>query len=211
MDSDNQTAKYNINLTRRIYLHGKTEDVDHMRKLLKGHYFLAPRNALEMPSYIDEPTFVAYSVNFSEMDQVQKMARTMESLSSPNIHKIIFINYPTQLEETELLFCKEIGARYTAFGSTRDDDFKDYLKQVCVAVHKVGSIEHIEDHLQTAVNAGKKDDIAKIFAKLREMKPTQEVLRLLVLAAKEIPNFKRAEFYLKQMLRQNSQNLWAAN
>jgi tetratricopeptide (TPR) repeat protein len=208
---DEQKAHFGLSLTRRVYISGESKIVDTLRDILKVHSFIAPRTALEMPKQIDEPCFLIYAVDFSNPADVQKMVKELEELSTPNLHKLIYVKFPLLLQGDHSLLCAELGARMTFTGNHKDQEVKEYIKNYCVQISQIDSIQHYEDQMQQAINSHEKSEVDFEIKKLRKLPASADIVRLIILGAKATSQLSLMENFLKKMLHINKQDLWAAN
>ncbi len=205
------TSKFNINLLREVFVLGEHHHASLIKKLLKGYYFLALRDGKDLGASRPETYFIVYACDFSNPTSMQAVAKTFQSVESPLAHRILFIVQPNELSREQLLFAQEVGARYVAAGPGKTDDFKNYIKRICVEAHQVGSLEAYEDEIEVAYRASNWPDLAAILERLKALPESEDGLRLMAITAMRINDLRRAEGYLRRLLAVNSQNLWAAN
>lgn len=207
------SSKFNINIVRDIFLHGEAHHVALIQKLIKGYYFLQPKDLRLLGAEPRQDTFfVVAAVDFGNVKKLQDVARAFELSSAPLVHRLIYAVAPQDLPKEALLFAQEIGARYVACGPGKNDDLKDYLKRVCSEAHQVGSLAAFEDELTKAFKSADRASTTRLIEKLKALPfESEEATRLLAIAHQYLGDLKRTETYLKKLLAINSQNLWAAN
>ncbi len=205
-------STFNINFIREIFLLGEDQYVSMLKKVLKTFNFLVPRSGRDYSSTREETHFLVAAVDFRAPAQVQAYVRLFSELSSALAHKIAFVIDPDTVTREQMLLFSEIGVRFTAFGLRRTDDLKDYIKRVCVEAQQVGSLDREAIELE---QARKKPDVyalRRIADRLKNIPvQTEEVHRMIAVAAVAGGDLKRAEIHLKKLLHVNPQNLWAAN
>lgn len=207
------SSKFNINIVRDLYLFGEPHHVALVQKLVKGYYFLHPKDIKLLTAEDRQDTFfVVAAVDFSQPTKMQDVARIFSQITAPLACRLIYSVAPQELSREALLFAQEIGARYVAVGPGKNDEIKDYLKRICTEAHQVGSLAAFEEELTAAYRSGDKAGALRVIDKLKALPhESEDASRLLAVAYLHSNDLKRAEVYLKRLLAVNPQNLWAAN
>lgn len=205
------TSKFNINFVRPVYLLGSDADVDQITKLLKPYYFLNPRTNKDLTVGRIEPHFIVVFADLSTPAAMQEVHKTFIATDGPLAHKIVYVLAPEALSREQLLFCQEIGARFVCAGETKNDDLRDHLRRICIEYHQTGSVDPIEEEIETAARAHDREGLHKLALRLRDMPETEDVLRLQINVHQHLTDLRRVEAALKRLLQINPQNLWAAN
>ncbi len=209
---DEPLSKFSINTVRELFLVGEGPHTGLLTKLVKSFYFLAAKPGKDLTPGREETHFVVACIDFEAPLQVQAYVRLFTELTSPLTHKLAFILSPETCSGDQLLLLQEIGVRYVAMGIRRNDDFKDYLKRICLELHQVGSLEPFAAELELTRRSGDLAGTRQLIDKLRDLPVQSEaVLRLLACASIQANDFRRSEVYLRKLLTLNPQHLWAAN
>lgn len=209
---DEPISKFSINTVRELYLIGEPAHIALLTKLVKPFYFLAPRPGQDLDPERDETHFVVACIDFERTEQVQAYVRLFLDMKNVLAHKLAFVVNPEICRSDQLLLLQEIGVRYVAMGNKRNEDFKDYLKRVCLEFHQVGSLEPYEAELDLCRRSGDLAAARRLIDKLRELgAQSEDAWRLMASTCVQANDFRRAEVYLRKILTLNPQNLWAAN
>jgi len=204
--------KFMINTTRELFVFGDEHYFSLISSLTKGYYFLNVRAGQDYSGFRNEMHFVVGVVDFTNSIKVQKIARKFAELNLPVVHKLLYAAAPNLLTQEHLLFAREIGCRYIFSGTSMNDDFKEYLKRVCLESSQVGSIAELEEEWVRTKASGNKVLMQKVIEKVKSLpRETEESTRLLAIAYLDLLDFKKSEVYLRKLLKINPQNLWAAN
>ena len=133
-------------------------------------------------------------------------------MNDPNAHKIVFVTVPISLTEQQLLFTVDIGARYAAHGSTREEDLRTYIKRVSIEANDRTSMLGMEQEMEALHRRQDRPGLQALNDRISALeKSTDAVWRLQAKISHYLMQPKREEHYLKKMLASNPQNLWAAN
>lgn len=206
------SSKFNINVRRDLFVLGETMHASTIRKLLKGYYFLNPREGRQLPSQHEETHFIVAAIDFSVSAQMQAVARIFQEMTSATAVRLIYAVAPVELTREHLLFSQEVGARYVAHGMSRGDDLKEHIKRLCVENHHAGALAPYEADIDRAYRAHDMSSMRRVIDKLTHLPvQSEEILRLMAIASLHVNEVKQAEKHLKRLLQQNPQNLWAAN
>jgi tetratricopeptide (TPR) repeat protein len=205
-------SKFNINVRRDLFLLGEAVHVNHIKNLIKGYYFLNPREGRQLPSQHEDTHFVVAAIDFNVPSQMQAVARIFQEMTSATAVRLIFAVAPDELGREHLLFSQEIGARYVAHGLGKGDDLKEHLKRLCIENHQAGAMQPFEIDIDRAYKAHDMAAMRRVIDKLAALPvQSEEILRLQAITCMYVNEVKQAENHLKRLLLQNPQNLWAAN
>ncbi len=156
--------------------------------------------------------FLVVAVDFANMPVVQTLAKFVSSISGSfsGVTAVYAVN-PVALTEQDLLFGVELGIKRTFFGPRRDEELRNFIKQQAVEITEHGSMAFIESEVLKSLKKG--EEALKLQAeKLALMdRDSEDVNRLSAMVFEARGDFKRMEFHLRQTLKSNPQNLWAAN
>ncbi len=204
--------KYSINTSRELFIFGDEHYFSLLSSQTKGYYFLNLRAGQDYSGFRKEMHFAVGVVDFTNMTKVQKIARKFSEMNSPVVHKLLYTAAPNELSQEHLLFAREIGSRFVFSGATKNDDFKEYLKRICLESGQNGSLAELEEEWVRAKAAGNKTLMLKVIEKIKSLpRESEESTRLLAIAHIDLHDFKKAEVFLRKLLKINPQNLWAAN
>jgi tetratricopeptide (TPR) repeat protein len=204
--------KYSINTSRELFIFGDEHYFSLISLQLKGYYFLNIRSGQDYSGFRKNMHFMLGAVDFTNSIKVQKIARKFAEFTSPVVHKLLYAAAPNVLTQEHLLFAREIGCRFVFSGATKNDDFKEYLKRVCLESSQNGSLAELEEEWVRSRAAGNKTLMQKVIEKIKNLpRESEESNRLLAIAHIDLYDFKKSEIYLRKLLKINPQNLWAAN
>ena len=206
-------SKYNISFRRDFLLLGPANATAHVQKTISRLNFLVPKVVDDLSGYKSGGAFFALAVvDFKNLPALQAIAKIFNQALGPRSHRILYAADDSAVDAAALLFAQEIGVRYVAHGVMRDRDLVDYLKRICLAEHRQGSILEYEDDFASAAATGDEMAMHRLLERLKSLpEQTEDSLRLQAAGYFRVGQSKRAEAALKQILRLNRQNLWAAN
>jgi tetratricopeptide (TPR) repeat protein len=205
-------SKFNINVVRELLIYGEPQYEQALRKLVKPYHFINARTSRDAVGDRTELHFVVYALDFAASRQVQDLVRVFSEQTGSYVHKIVYAVAPDELSQEILLLLQELGARHVSFGVSKNDDFRDHVKRICVEKHQIGSLDAYELDLELCYRSLDTDGVRQIIAKLKDLPASNEgVLRLVAMASLYTGETRRAEAALKNLLQLNPQNLWAAN
>lgn len=205
-------SPYQVNQSRRLFIQGDDWFVHHIRHTLKALDYLVytPWNQYTVDA--QHQHVIIFSCNFNKQESMQALARSFEESYSPLAYKIIYATEPTLLRREPLLFATEIGARFTVYGASQDENLRQHIKSILFLDAPQASLLKLEEEIIQAQRKGDREEVQRILQKLEKYNKSQEeVIRVLVLAFDVLDKPKQVEFYLKKILQLNPQSLWAAN
>ena len=191
---------------------GADAHTEQLRRTLTPLNFVQMKVAKTIRDVDLNAQFLVLVVDFTVMPAVQALAKFVTSVEGFLGVTAVFAIAPPQLSEQDLLFGVELGIKRTFFGPKRDEEIRNFIKQQALEVTEHGSIAFVESEVLKALNKGTDDGLKLQCEKLSLMdKDSEDVNRLAAMLYEARGDYKRMEYHLKQTLRINPQNLWAAN
>lgn len=209
---NSSVARFTINTTREVFLYGDAHYMSMLESQTKNFYFLHPRPASAYTSFREDMHFVVAAVDFNNSLRLQDTARLFTGLTSPMVHKLMYAVSPEQVTQEHLLFAWELGCRHVFSGRNRNDDYKEYMKRICVESSETGSLTQLEEEIARARLSGSREALQKLADRIKAYpRESEDLNRLLAIVYAELKEFKKSESALKKILQVNPHNLWAAN
>lgn len=209
---DQKISQYRINQARRFYCNGSQDFCERTTKLLASLDFLVPTPLTQFDAKSTLPYVVVTEVDFDDTAMMQSIAREMETRWTPFGYKILCAKGDTPLHHPYLLFGVEIGAGYTAHGVDKESQMKERIKKWALDSQDGVIYTAILAEIERCYLNHDQEGLRKVGANLNELnRSNEEVLKLQVIYNQKINRPSRVEFFLKEILRQNPQSLWAAN
>ncbi len=206
------TAMFDIKQTRKVFFAGDDASVLALHRVLAPFPFLRCMPAGELPANGEGWHFLIGVLDFTQPAALAKVVRTLTAHDQVNVHKVAFVSHPLQADEKHMLVAAEAGCRYTAVGPERDSHFRDHMKATAIEVERLGSISFYEDEMDKLHRRNDRLGLEALAQKVAEAgRGGEESLRLLAMIHQRLLQPQKLEATLKKLLRQNPQNLWAAN
>jgi tetratricopeptide (TPR) repeat protein len=207
-----QQSRFNVMVNQLVTAVGPDAQTEILRRTLTPLNFVQMKIAKSEKDVDPASQFLVAVVDFTNMPVVQTLAKFITSVSSnfSGVSVIYAIN-PVSLTEKELLLGVELGIKRVFFGPRRDEELRSFIKQQAIAVTENGSMAFVE--AEVLKNLKKGEAALKLQSeKLAAMdKDSDDVNRLQAMVFEARGDLRRMEFHLKQTLKSNPQNLWAAN
>lgn len=206
-------GQFDVGSHFEAFVFGSSELVEEVTRSLATLNFIKPIESSRIFEDDRESLFFVVALcDFEDRRMVRVVARSLARITNPNAHKVLLAINPIDLRFEHFLFAQEASCHYTAYGIERDQNLRDYLKQVVIARRKEVRLDGVEEELQKASREGKPKAIKRISQRLSMLgKNHPDVLRHLVIALQLMHDYKRAAFYLRQLLELNPQDLWTCS
>ncbi|NRA46008.1 MAG: tetratricopeptide repeat protein [Oligoflexales bacterium] len=191
---------------------GMSEQVKHIAKTIASLSLIQPEHKGDLFSEETGFHIVIACCDFSDLLSVKALKRTFLRIKSPNTLKIVYCLKPEYPRMDQLLFGHAIGAAYVSFGADKDDRLRAFIKAFLFSARKESSsLNKIEVGLKQAIANHERTKINSLYHKLNEIgKDTSlSIMRLKVDACIALGQRQKAGVFIKQILQQNGQDLWA--
>lgn len=173
--------------------------------------FLQIRTPAELSSARRGLHFIVAICDFTNLENMQVVARILTKIDATDAHKIIYATEPATLDQQHLFFSIELGSRFTVSGHNKNSQLKDYIKRIVLGSQIQQSLTNIESELQYCYTARDDRGLQKIADRLTQFpKDNEEVLKLQAIASRHLRLLNKSVYYLRRLLTVNPQNLWAA-
>lgn len=205
-------SPYRTQKSRRLFLRGDHGAIKRVTQLLKPLEFLVPTPWEQYDGGALQEHLVIWAGSLATKAEMGAAEKSFAELGSPLSYRIIFATEPAYLRRETLLFCVEIGARYTAYGTNREEELRAHVKSAFTPDAERDTFSKLFEELIEARVEYNVEVLKNIGARLESFnKDREEVLRLHVLLNEALRKPRQVEFYLKRILELNPQSLWAAN
>lgn len=211
-EKSNKQGRFNVMVNQLVMAVGADSHTEQLRRTLAPLNFVQMKVAKTVRDVEPNAQFLVLVVDFAVMPAVQALAKFVSSIKGFSGATAVFAIAPPQLSEQDLLFGVELGIKRTFFGPKRDEEIRSFIKQQALEVTEHGSIAFVESEVLKALNKGAEDALKLQCDKMALMdRDSEDVNRLSAMLYEARSDYKRMEYHLKQTLRINPQNLWAAN
>lgn len=210
-DSGGQSM-YTVNRTYEVFLFGSTQFIAATKKSVGTLNFVAfpDKSTLQHPR--DISFFAIAAVDFSRSETLQQAAADFAKIESPLVYKLVLVVSTQAMTQEQLLFCVEIGARFTFSGPVKEEDLRGYIKKVVLDSRQTGSQAFFAGEMAKFERNRDQSGLAILSERMgKELPETDESIRLFVNINVLLVRPKKVEAYLKRALALNPQSLWAAN
>ncbi len=205
-------SHFRINQARRLFCVGPGDFPSRIAKSLASLDFLVPTPMEKFDPQLPQPYVVIVEVDFGDTRRMQAAVYDLERRWTPLAYKILYAKGDQPLHHPFLLFGVEAGAQYTGHGPDRDQQIKERIKKWAIDSQENVTYTAILEEIERCYQLHDREGLMKVGQRLGEMgRQNEEVLRLQVICNQRLNRPNRVEFFLKEILRQNPQSLWAAN
>lgn len=205
-------SMYTINRTYEVFLLGNGEFVQKVKKHVGTLNFVVFPETSTLHHPRDMSFFTVSAVDFSRPDSLQQIAADFEKIATPMAYKLVYVTSQQPLTQEQLLFCVEIGARFTFAGPLRDEELRNYIKKVVLDSRQAGSQAFFVAEMAKFERNRDQAGLSNLSERMaRELPESDETFRLLVNINIMLGRPKKVEVFLKKALSLNPQSLWAAN
>lgn len=206
-----QQSRYNAVKHQQVIAVGGADHTEMLRRSLTPLNFVQCKVAKDREDVDLNAQFLIMAVDFDNLPVLQTLAKFLMSLTQFSGVVAIYSVGTRNLAEEDLLFGIELGVKRTLSGRHRDEDLRSLIKKHALEMTLHGSMAYVASEVMKSLSKGH-DAIRMQLEKLASMdKDSEEVNRLQAILFEARSDYRRMEFHLKQTLRINPENLWAAN
>ncbi|MFK7827778.1 MAG: tetratricopeptide repeat protein [Oligoflexales bacterium] len=196
----------------KAFIFGTPEQIKHIAKTIASLSLIQPEDKGDL--FSEETAFhiVIACCDFSDLLSVKAVKRSLQRIGTANTLKIIYCVKPEYPRMDQLLFGHAIGGRYVAFGADKDDRLRNFIKAFLFSARKESSsFQKMGLNLKQAICNHERTKINSLYHKLNEMGKDVSIglMRLKIDACMALGQNQKAGIFLKQILQQNGQDLWA--
>ena len=196
----------------KVFIFGLPEQIKHISKTIASLSLIQPEYKGDLFSEQTAFHIIIACCDFSDVLSVKAVKRSFLRINSSNTLKIIYCIKPEYPRMDQFLFGHAVGASYVAFGGDRDIRLRTFIKAFLFSARKESSsFQKIELGLRQAINNHERTKINDFYHKLNEVGKdgSTALLRLKVDACFALGQNQKARVFIKQILQQNGQDLWA--
>ena len=197
----------------KAFVFGKPDQVKHIAKTVASLSLILPEFKEDLFSAESGFHIVIACCDFSDILSVKAVKRTFLRIRSTNTLKIIYCTKPDHPRMDQFLFGHAIGAGYVCFGANKDDRLRSFIKAFLFSAKKeTNSFQKMEASLKLAIRNHERAKVNALYHKLNEFtkdSSSPALMRLKIEACMALGQKQKAAVFIKQVLRQNGQDLCA--
>ena len=212
MAAEPNQSPFAINRTFETFIVGSPETFQKVKKTVGGLNFIAFPDVANVNLPRDVLFFVIGCIDFTRSDTIQQSAKFFEMVTSPLAIKLLYVSNPAQMQSEQVLFCVEIGARYSFAGPTRDEDMRAWIKKTVIETRESGTIAYFSSEISRFERVRDPQAMSALSDRMgKELPESDASIRLFVQLNTMLGRPRKVEIYLRKALTLNPQCLWAAN
>lgn len=156
--------------------------------------------------------FVIAICDFDQLMSIKTIIRIMKRFSGIDAIKILYVANATPIDLEHLIFSQQIGCQQICYGSERSMQLRAFLKSIAFSKIDQQAFERINRQIIQAIARKEFDRLKKMSTVLVEIAKTEiHGLKLLTKINLSLKEETKAIFYLRQILKIDRQNIWAAS
>lgn len=193
-----------------IYVIGKPEQREELRNNLKVLSFLDLREQADLSTETAKP-FIVVVCDFEDESHVKTITRCLLRMKHIQAVKILYVVRPLFIDLEHIVFSTELDCCFAAWGDDRAAKLRGFLKAISKSSSEFLTAKW-KSQIDKAIDEMNLASLRKMASMLQvPAKSDYFALKLLVRVVYCLRDFKKTISYLKMVLKNNPQDLWAAN